>query len=250
MSLSHPISLAFSISVFACSSAVATVIDFSAFAAGDSVEGAGTVNSLLTITSSVGNGVALFSGQSPAAYIAGPSNIPNGGISSTGGFATFGGTIGNNQLQDFVFTFASGVTADSFSVRVLDYGDFNTGNATQHTFGIKAFDGFNQLVATDSFFYTSDNSVNPTSGSAGNLSQTGDALLSSGASPGNILFTVVGSGIARVEMFYIHDGTRPAGASSDMRIGFTDLQINFIPAPNSIMLGAPAIVMMVRRRRR
>jgi hypothetical protein len=246
MALRHSITSVLGISLLVCSPAVAAVIDFSALAAGDSVEGAGTVNSLLTITSSVGNGIALFSGQSPNTYTAGPGNtISSGGISPTGGFAT----NGSGFLQDFVFTFASGVTVDSFSLRVLDYGDLNGGNATQHTFGIKAFDALNQLVDIDSFFYTSDSANNPTSGSAGNLTQTGDALLSSGASPGNTLFTVVGSGIVRVEMFYDHNGTRPPGAASDARIGITDLQMNFIPAPGSIMLGAPAIMMLVRRRR-
>ena len=111
--------------------------------------------------------------------------LPTGGI----------GMNGSGFRQDFVFAFAQDVTFST--IRVLDHGDLNGGNATQHTFGIKAYDASNSLVDVDSFSYTSDNAQNPTSGSAGNLQTTGDSILS-GAPPGSTVFTVTGTAITRV----------------------------------------------------
>jgi hypothetical protein len=231
-----------------CQTGNADVIDFSQFSPGDPIEGLGTVHPLLEITTSGGLAVALFPGELPGNYGApnDEESIRNGGMTASGGFGD-----PTARVNDFVFTFASGYTAESFSVRMLDHGDFNPGHAASHTISLVARDSTGQVLDSHVLSYTSDTAGNPTTGSAGNLQLTGDAVTASSGEPGRFAFAVSGSDIARVELVHTNNGSRPSGASSDPNIGFDYLDIVFdpasgvgeteldVPAPNVLRQNSP-----------
>lgn len=239
--------------VFVSGTARAVPIDFSGFSPGDSIEGLGTVHPLLNISSTNG-GVALFPATPPTTY--GASNpggpvIGNGGLSPSGGF----GDIDPSRLHDFEFTWASGVTASAFSIRMLDHGDFNPGGARSHRVLFEALDALDGVVDSAELSYTSTADRNPRGGSAGDLFFTGDAMRSSPGEPGQFTFGLSGSGITRVRVLYEHDGPRrPPGAPSDPNIAFDTLDIDFtsqpVPEPSSLalVLGGLAVFRSSRRR--
>ena len=222
----------FILSLFLATHAYGAYVDFSSLSPGDSIEGLGTVHPLLSITSSQGSAVALFEGVSPSSYGApnGEYSMRNGNISSDGGF----GDISPNRLHDFVFTFTPGISINDFSLRMLDYGDLNPGGATQHTVALIALNGNGNTVDQFELNYTSDSASNPTSGSAGNLYLTGDAMTASFGEPGNYLFSVSGQDITEVKLLYSHNGMRVG--PSDPNIAFDSLNITFVPIPGSATL--------------
>jgi hypothetical protein len=175
-------------------------IDFNQVPANNSVEGLGIVNDNLNISTSSGGTVSLHENQDPFAYRAlnGSSNF---GMGALGGFAD------TNRIHDYNFSFAPNITVSSFSVRMLDYGDYNPVGATEHDVTLVAFDIDDNVVATDSLVFTSDGHIDDTD----ELWLTGDSTISEG-NPGNYTFTTVGSGIVRLELQY----------SSDIGIGATD----------------------------
>ena len=227
--------LAVFISLIATAHAVP--IDFSSLSPGDSVEGAGTVHPLLEITSTNGAGVALFPGVLPRTYGApnGSGSMPNGGISPGGGF----GDINSARRHDFEFTFASGITVDAFSIRMVDYGDFNKAHATSHSVTLEALNALGVIVDSDVLSYTSTAATNPRSGSAGDLFLTGDAVNALPGEPGLFTFSLSGLGISKVRILYAHNGPdRAPGAPSDPNIAFDTLEIDFrsVPEPGSLAL--------------
>ena len=229
----------------------AVTIDFSSFSPGDSIEGLGTVHPLLNISTGNGGGVALFPGLTPASYGA-PNNggsILNGGISPNGGFAD----LETARLHDFEFSLAPGVTLDAFSIRMVDYGDFNPAHATEHNVTFEALDAQSTIVDSATLFFTSAADTNPRSGSAGDLFLTGDAVTALAGQPGLFTFSVVGTGITTVRVRYTHNGSdRPFDAPSDTNIAFDSLDIDFaqVPEPGTFMLLLAALTAYGRARHR
>ncbi len=171
--------------------------DFSELVPGTNIEGLGTVLPDLNI-STTGYAVALGEGILPRAYNAPNENsqrIINGGIDQfLGGFSDI------NKTHEYTFSFAPGISVDYFTIQMLDYGDYNPTLATEHQATLIAYDANNNQVATDELNFTSDGTILPRSGSAGDLWFTGDAISATPGQPGNYAFTVAGSGITRVEL--------------------------------------------------
>ena len=231
------------------SSGIIVCLNFSDLASGQSVEGLGAVHPLLNI-SSTGNAVAVFEGDSTAVAYGAPNpsagvgaSVLNNGMGANGGFTDI------DKLHQYEFTFAEGVTVDYFSIKLYDFGDFNPVSATEHSVQLIGLDAANTTIATQTMSYTSDASVNPTTGSAGNLQLTGDAHTALPQEPGNFTFTVNGSGISRVALEFSHNNST-VPQSSDPNIGLavlcfqtegslnTNLCVNFTAvAPGSSVEG-------------
>ncbi len=182
--------------------------DFTVLPPGASVEGLGAINPDLNI-SSTGNAVALAEGADPRAYGApnGANSISNGGVDTLlAGFSDI------DQLHEYTFGFAPNMSVSQFSLQMLDFGDFNPALATEHRVELAAYDSNDQLVDSDTLFFTSDGQRIPHGGSAGDLWLTADAITSQPGQPGNYTFTVAGTGITHLELQF----------SSDLGVGVTD----------------------------
>ncbi len=208
-------------------------VDFAGMAAGASVRGPGVVHPFLTIGAT--NDVVVIRDQEfPAAYAANLGDVPNvvnaclAASGSPAGFSDLGaGTFTpDTRLHDYRFSFAPGVTVSEFSVRMLDYGDFNPFHATSHAVTLVAYDTAGNVVDRHQLAYTSDAGVAPRSGSAGDLRITGDACTAEPGEPGNFTFRVAGHGIATVAISYAGG---PAGRPTDPIIAFKDLQFVLEP---------------------
>lgn len=165
---------------------------------GASVEGLGTVHSDLMISTSSGNAVAVLEEVLPGAYRA-PNNdfgIRNNGAGALGGF------YDTDRIHDYVFTFGPDVSVSYFSLKLLDFGDWNGGNATEHEVSLLAYNSSGDLVGSDTLFFTSDGEIMPRSGSFGDLFFTGDAATAMDGQPGRYTFAIEGSGITRLELMY------------------------------------------------
>ena len=170
-------------------------VDFEGLAAGTSVEGAGAVDPVLTITSlpwgagtpscTVGSAAVIEEGN-PFPFVAygTPAAIDNGCLTGVHGFADDADCV-----LDYEFTFASGHTASCFSMRILDYGDYFPYGGTNHIVQLAAFDASNVLVDQDVFTVT------------GAVDATGGDACSTGPNAvGNHLLAVAGPGIVRVTL--------------------------------------------------
>jgi hypothetical protein len=234
---------------------VRVCVDFGSKAAGDSVNGLGAVHPRLNI-SSTNNAVVVKEGANPIAYggnLQGPfpppqDNAPNACIGAPGaGFADVG--AGNftpdTKLHDYVFTFAPGTSVSGFSLRMVDYGDFNPGRATSHSVKLVAYNASGEIVDEDELSHSSAATVNP-------LVVTGDACTAQLGQPGQFIFRVSGSDITRVELRSSNNGSSP-NKPSDPHIAFNDLcffleatqvQIDIKPGtnPNTVNLESKGTV--------
>jgi len=131
--------------------AASTCVDFSSLAPGASVEGLGAINPVLSISTSSGNAVSIVSGTNPSAY-----GAPNDTLVQNNGIGDLAGFFDTSRIHDYVFTFAPDTTVKYFSVTMLDFGDFNSIGATEHNVSLVALNADNEIVATDSLFFTSD----------------------------------------------------------------------------------------------
>lgn len=184
-------------------------IDFEALTPGTSVEGLGAVHPDLRIASvawpfgpscTVGSAAAIEEGVAiPFAAYGTAGAFPNGCLDGIRGFGDTQGCV-----LDYDFTFAPGVFASCFSIRMLDYGDlFPFGGAT-HTVTLTGYDASNVQVSQD--VLTMLGPVNLVSG---------DACTAQASDPGNHLFTVTGAGIVRVTLRF--------DAFPDPNVGFDDI---------------------------
>lgn len=177
---------------------IANCVDFSTLTPGSSVEGPGTVHPLLDISTS-GNSIVLTEGRAPIAYVAtNDAPIWNGGL-------TEGGFYDRQEIHDYVFTLAPDAHIGYFTLRVLDYGDFNPVRASKHEIMLVAYDADNNIIDTDKLMYTSENKFRPRVSSMGDLWFTGDAIAAINGEPGNYTFAVAGDNIARVELKFAND---------------------------------------------
>jgi hypothetical protein len=170
-----------------------TCVNFLNLPAGSSVEGLGTVSESLNIKSSTGNAQVLEENASPFAYRA-LDGVINGGMSIYGGFADA------DDVHEYQFSFAEGVTVSSFSLVMLDYGDYNPVGATEHTVSLNAFDQAGGLLATDVLSFTSDGQISEED----DLWISGDATADNGQ-PGHYTFFVNGERIHHLDISYTSD---------------------------------------------
>jgi hypothetical protein len=183
-------------------------ITFESLATGSVIEGAGTVDPLLTITSvpwAFGAGCPVGSTR----LIEEGNVLPFSSYSSAlGPNGCLDGTHGMghppNCVLDYDFTFAPGVTVGCFSLKMVDFGDYYPYGGTVHDATMTAYDAGHTVVSTASL-----------AGAAAVDSTSGDACLSQAGFPGNYVFSVSGAGITRVELRF--------GASPDPNVGFDSI---------------------------
>ena len=196
-------------------------MDFNQLEPGESVEGLGTLHPGLNIVSS-GDAVAIREGVKPPGAYGAPSPIANMGPSITNqGVGDFGGFVDITKIHDYQFFFAENRSVKYFTLNMLDFGDYNPMHATNHEVTLVAYNSQDQIVSTDQLSFTSDSAGNPTSGSAGNLQITGDAVSAVYGEPGNYIFEVSGSDIVRLDLLFSNNVQD--GAASDPKIGFAVL---------------------------
>ena len=218
-----------------CQPTVVTA-DFSQIAVGQSVEGMGAVAPNLNI-GALGTAVKIEEGVDPAAY-GSPNGAPinNGGLVPGGGFSDVGTFL--SGPHQYTFTFASGVTASQFSLRMQDYGDYNPTMSASHYVSATAYDINGSILSIQEIDYTTPAVVSPTSSSIfGNVFITGDAVY---ALPGQIglwTWNLSGAGIAKVVLDF-GDGIDPAygldllsytidcGTSTSTQLGFRYMPSN------------------------
>jgi hypothetical protein len=236
-------------------------VNFKTLGAGQTVEGLGTVHELLNITSSTGNAKVLLPGASSGTYGATEyddnTNKPNSGLRNGGIDEVLGGFADFDKAHIFEFSFAEGTTVDAFSLRMLDYGDYNPGGATEHNIFLTALNSAGEQVDRFELSYESDKRVNPCGFYTckdvyGNVG-LGDATWASAGDPGLATLSVFGSGIARVLLTYENNGSRD-GMASDPNIGFDTLAFNVepedVPEPTAVLglLAVSGAGILARRR--
>jgi len=158
------------------------------------VEGMGVVAPGLNIDAR-GTAIKVVEGQEPIAYGAGIGNaILNGGMFPGGGFTDEETRLARVPHM-FTFTFDQGITVSQFSVRMLDFGDWNPTSASSTYGSMTAYNANGTVVSKQELSYTATNYNSP---QYGNLAVTGDALRSAPGDPGNWTWKVTGSGIVKV----------------------------------------------------
>ncbi len=207
--------------------------DFSTFGVGDSVEGLGTVSPVLNIESissvSGAEAVAQKEGQKPGTYGApnGSGTVTNGCLddfdqTTSGGFSDLE-TKNAQGSHAYRFTFAEGVSVSDFELRMLDFGDLNAKNKTDHKVVARAYNEAGDKVDSQMLKYTTNDATNPTdwtpvegtSKTNDDLQEAGDACDAAEGEPGNYLWSLSGDAIVKVEL-EVMEGTDP-------NIAFTDL---------------------------
>ena len=169
---------------------------------GNSIEGADTVYIGLDIDAVGGNAVFLMPDVATDATYGAPNgvgSIKNGCMDTTGGFADVA------RIHHYVFTF-DGKSVNEFSLRMLDFGDYNPDRVTHHLVTMTAYSDMAGTVEvdTDVLDYSSDNLPNPRSSTEyGDLYYTGDACDAEEGEPGNWTWEVSGTGIVRIELLVL-----------------------------------------------
>lgn len=195
-------------------------VDFEGLAPGTSVEGAGAVDPVLTITSlpwsagtpscTVGSAAVIEEGN-PFPFVAygTPTAIDNGCLTGLRGFADDAECV-----LDYEFTFAPGHAASCFGIRILDYGDYYPYGGTNHVVQLAAFDAGNVLVDQDVFAVSGPVDLGG-----------GDACSATPNAVGNHLLSVAGPGIVRVTLRF--------NAFPDPNVGFDDVTFceSEVPTP-------------------
>jgi hypothetical protein len=209
--------------------------DFSSLGAGASVEGLGTVLPGLNITTPTGGAVVLLAGgSSPDVTYGAPNSacgktpILNGCMdedASDGAAGGFGDVAAKDFVQAHRYTFGFTDAVDEFSLRMLDYSDYNPPKGDQFSAVITAYDGSNTQVAQQVLKFGTAAQTNPRTSDFGDLlCGAGDACdASPGVEPGNYTWRVVGDGIKRVELTF--DGPVDSGKklAFDPNVGFDNL---------------------------
>jgi hypothetical protein len=192
-----------------------TVADFSAFQAGQSVEGMGAVIPGLQIDAK-GTAVKIATSSKPLVFIApNGSGIINGGLVAGGGFSDNATRLAK-QAHQYTFTFAPGTSVNNFSLRMLDYGDYNEPLDTARHVSMTAYNAANEVITVQELNFTTSAEKNPrTSDVYGDPWESGDAVDASSGQPGNWTWNVSGDGIVRVELEF--------GAGFDPNISFDTL---------------------------
>lgn len=195
--------------------------DFQALPAGLPISGDfGLLHPDLKIENT-GETVVLHEGEEPLAYWA-PNDykVMNGGLGEMGGFSD------RKNQHDYLFTLLPTANAHYFSVRMLDFGDYNPKRATQHLVALVAYDADGNEVSSDVLEF-------PSGGGVRGLFEQGDAVSAQPGEPGKRLFKVFtpadGPVIATVKLVF--DSNVAPDKPSDPMIGFSNLCWGSEPPP-------------------
>ena len=183
--------------------------------AGDTVEGPGVYMDNVWITTSTGQAQYLTEAATGGAMVYGAPNITgfprNGCIDD---FTPGEGFADVDALHDYTFEFKE--TVSDFSLRMVDFGDFNPSQSKSHEVVMTAYLADGTLVDVDTLSFTSSSATNPDGPSIpGGLWFTGDACTAVEGEPGNWVFDVAAPGIAKVTLQVL--------AGLDPKIAFTDM---------------------------
>jgi hypothetical protein len=147
--------------------------------------------------------------------------VRNGGLAAEGGFSDMdavGSLYVSPQIPFSVHEYAfyfEGATVSEFSLRMLDFGDYNPDRVPYHLVEMIATNASNDEVASQFLEYMSDLTTTPRTSDYGDLAcDTGDASTIDG-NPGNWKWEVSGTGITKITL------TFPEGY--DPYIGFDTL---------------------------
>jgi hypothetical protein len=162
------------------------------------VEGLGVVAPGLNIDAK-GTAVKLLPSMDPLAYFSNVNGVStiNGNMAPNGGFTDL---TTKNALQPhlYTFTFAPGTSVSNFSLHMLDFGDWNPTNSTNHYVSMTAYDSLGNVVAKQELSYITPPVASPQSSDLyGILAITGDASAAPGQL-GNWTWNLFGSGMVKV----------------------------------------------------
>jgi hypothetical protein len=172
--------------------------DFSTIPIGQSVEGLGRVAPYLNIDAK-GTALHVVQESLPAVYRSpnGPSQS-NGGLFPEGGFSDVTRQI---DYQPHFYTFSFDEPITNFSLRMLDFGDWNYNRKSSHKAIMIAYDVNGSVISQQELSYTTLAVPDPRwSDLYGNLRASGDALSALPGEPGNWVWNVAGNGIRTVEL--------------------------------------------------
>ena len=184
------------------------------------MEGLGVVAPYLNIDAQ-GTAVRVQQGTEPAVYGA-PNNLANinGGLVADGGFSDLDAKVAR-QPHLYNFTFAPGVTVTSFSLHMLDYGDWNPSLSTSHYVSLTAYNASGGVVSKEEISYTTPAVELPRDSSLyGDLWFRGDAVTAPFGQPGNWTWNVAANGIVRVVLEF--------GAGYDPNIALDRVQFSIV----------------------
>jgi len=192
--------------------------DFTKVEEGNSVEGFGKVAEHLNIDATVGEAKKIEEYGTAGAYGApnaacNKTPILNGGLDPVyDGFSDLAAKDAKSA-HSYDFWFDAPIT--EFSLRMLDFGDYNPTRATTHHAEMKP--SYLGVYGTSEILsYNSDGLVNPKISDYGNLTcGTGDAKDAISGEPGNYTWQVSAEGIDKVELVF--------GTGHDPNIGFDTL---------------------------
>ncbi|WP_082226627.1 lectin-like domain-containing protein [Microscilla marina] len=198
---------------------------------GTVVEGMGTAHPLLDITTGGGLAKRLSEGGTDIVYIT-EGKLANGCIGA--GFADTRPSA--TRTHDYAFKFKPGTTVNSFSLRLVDYGDWNPAKATEHSAKLVAYDKDGNVINTDELKHTTQ--------AGKTIGKKGDACGGQEGESGRYTFTVTGNGIAQVKLEFSNNGTTQYGGNrpSDPNIAInkvcffveTDVEPPLIPCEASV----------------
>jgi hypothetical protein len=186
---------------------------------GNSVEGPGVYMDNVWISTSTGQAEYLTQGGTPPVVYGAPNDELHLLSSKNGCIDDYGLGEGFADVQKtHEYTFEFKQTVDAFSLRMLDFGDYNPTRATSHEVVMTAYaaDGIT-ILGTDVLEFASSSAVNPhlAGSNVGDLWYTGDACTAAEGEPGNYVFSVESAGIGKV--------TLSATVGLDPNIAFTDM---------------------------
>ena len=200
--------------------------NFSPVGAGLPIEGIGVVAPGLNIDAKA-TAIKIEQGVPPTIYLApnNPSGV-NGGLMPGGGFSDKD-TQRAEQPHRYTFTFAPGLSVTFFSLRMLDFGDFNPSLSKRHEVTMTAYDANHVPVSIDELIYTTSAEANPSqSDQFADLRKSGDAVTAAPGNPGNWRWHVFGNGIVEVVLEF--------AVGFDPNIGFDSLNMCYsAPVPTA-----------------
>jgi hypothetical protein len=185
-------------------------VSFEDLVTGASVEGLGAAHPDLNITSLANpnypsscaptGAYVIEEGVGTKSYGGGPSALKNECLTGVKGFGD-----DESCVLDYQFTFVPGKVVDCFSIRMLDYGDYLPYSpADTHEVLLTAYDAGMILIDQDALSFT-----------GGRQQTSGDACTAAEGEPGNLILSVMGSGIKQVDLTFTK--------SPDPNIGFDDI---------------------------
>ncbi|HAS46573.1 MAG TPA: hypothetical protein DCS93_39185 [Microscillaceae bacterium] len=189
---------------------------------GTVVEGMGVLHPLLDIKTSGGAAKILVEGGADKIYITpkGSNGSMDDDINTDTKGRIINGCIGagfadtrpiKDRLHDYAFNFKPGTKVSSFSLKMVDYGDWNPSKATNHSVALVAYDASGNVIDKHELKHTTQ--------AGKTLGKAGDACNSKEGESGKYTFTVKGQGIAQVKLEFENNGSKYGGKrSSDPNI--------------------------------